>query len=345
MDFFDRCNEEKEIRIKGSETMQNLDLSILVVDDTKFSSTIIAKTLSKAGYRDIRIANDALTALRLLESRKTSLLIADWLMPGMDGLELTQRVRQTDEQNNHFTYVILLTAKEGNDALITAFDKGIDDFIFKSEMSKQLLPRVFAADRMADRQNAMLAANALLMENNKHLENRNILDIETGIGNERYAHESLSNFLKHTEARGGATSYMLLNIKNWPSIKSSSNHLVCDELALGITRRLRSLIRPLDSLCRVAEHQYAVIAHFSHIDHCSITSYRRITDGINLKSFRTSAGYISVNTAVSVCTVDDQSPTPKVQEIESTCQNQLAQAIDTDTIVISKWKYELSPTG
>jgi len=321
--------------------MQNLDLSILVVDDTKFSSTIIAKTLSKAGYRDIRIANEALTALKLMEQRKTSVLIADWLMPNIDGLELTQRVRQMDELHNHFTYVILLTAKDGTSALQEAFDRGIDDFIFKSEMSKQLLPRVYAADRMSDRQNAILAANQLLMENNRHLENRNILDIETGIGNERYAHESLSNFMKHTEARGGATSYMLINIKNWKEIKGSSNHLICDELALSITRRLRSLIRPLDSLCRVAEHQYAVIAHFSHIDHCSITSYRRIYDGINLKSFRTSSGYISVKTAASICTIDDQSPTPKVPEIEAACQNQLQQAIETDTIVISRWKEEL----
>jgi len=322
--------------------MPNLDLSILVVDDTKFSSTIIAKTLKKSGYRDVRIANDAITALNMLDQRKASVLIADWLMPEIDGLELTQRVRQMDEQNNHFTYVILLTAKEGSSALYEAFDKGIDDFIFKAEMSKQLLPRVFAADRMADRQNAMLSANQLLMENNRHLENRNIVDLETGIGNQRYAHETLSSFIKHTEARGGATSYMLISIKDWSSIKQQYNHLICDEVALGITRRLRSLIRPLDALCRIAENQYVVIAHFSHIDHCSISSYRRIKDGINLKSFRTSSGYISVKTASSICTVDDTSPSPKVMEIETGCQQQLQQAIDTDTIVISRWKSEVS---
>jgi len=321
--------------------MPNLDLSILVVDDTKFSSTIIAKTLAKSGYRDIRISNDALTALNMLDQRKTSVLIADWLMPEIDGLELTQRVRQTDEQNNHFTYIILLTAKEGSSALKEAFDKGIDDFIFKSEMSKQLLPRVFAADRMADRQNAMLSANQLLMENNRQLENRNIIDIETGVGNQRYAHESLSSVLKHTEARGGATSYMLININSWPAIKKQFNHITSDELALGITRRLRSLIRPLDSLCRISEHQFVVIAHFSHIDHCSISSYRRIHDGINLKSFRTSSGYVSIKVASSICTVDNRLSIPKVPEIETACQQQLHRAIETDTVVISHWQHEL----
>lgn len=316
----------------------NLDLSIIVVDDTKFSSTIIGKTLSKAGYRDIRIANDALTALDMMDKRKASVLIADWLMPEVDGLELTFRVRQMDELRNHFTYIILLTAKEGTSALTKAFDQGIDDFIFKSEMSKQLLPRIFAADRMADRQNSMLAANQLLIENNKHLENQNVVDIETGIGNARHSKESLKSMLKHTESRGGATSYMLINIKDWAKIKKQHNHMTCDELALGISRRLRSLIRPLDALCRINEHQYAVIAHFDHIDHCTLGSYRRIHDGLNHKSFRTSSGYISVKTATSVCTIDDKQSSPPINEIEDGCQQQLLNAIETDTISISRWK-------
>ena len=319
--------------------MPNLDLSIVVVDDTKFSSTVIGKTLSKAGYRDIRIANDAFTALNMLEQRNASVVIADWLMPEMDGLQLTSRIRQSDEQNNHFTYVILLTAKEGSTALNEAFDKGIDDFIVKSEMSVQLLPRVFAADRMADRQNLMLAANQLLLENNQSLLNNNIIDIDTGIGNVRYARESLKKLLKHTESRGGATSYMLIQIKDWPNIKQKYNHLTYDELALGISRRLSNLIRPLDVLCRIAENQYAIIAHFSHIDHCTLSSYRRIHDGLNHQSFKTASGYISIKTATSVCTVDSQTPAPDIAEIQKGCQQQLLQAIETDIISIYRWKH------
>tara|TARA_B100000446_G_scaffold184807_1_gene207570 strand:+ start:207 stop:1187 length:981 start_codon:yes stop_codon:yes gene_type:complete len=322
--------------------MPNLDLSILVVDDTKFSSTIIAKTLSKSGYRDVRITNDAQTALKLLHQRKASVLIADWLMPGMDGLELTEKVRQADEQHNHFTYVILLTAKEGASALQEAFDRGIDDFIFKSEMSKQLLPRVFAADRMSDRQNILLSANQLLLESNRDLENKSVLDLETGIGNKRYAQEALRKLIKHTESRGGASSYMLITIKDWANVKKQNNHMVCEELALGITRRLRSVIRPLDSLCRIAEDQYAIIAHFTNIDYCTLGSYRRIHDGINLKSFKTISGYISVNAASSVCTMDDQTDSPNVSDIEVFCQGQVQEAINTGTIVISRWKKEVS---
>ena len=81
--------------------MPNLDLPILVVDDAKFSSMVVGRTLRNAGCRDMRIANNAPAALKA-EQRPVSVLIADWLMPEMDGLQLTDQVRQQDEQNNHY---------------------------------------------------------------------------------------------------------------------------------------------------------------------------------------------------------------------------------------------------
>jgi PleD family two-component response regulator len=261
-------------------------------------------------------------------------------MPEIDGLQLTAQVRQLDERNNHFTYVMLLTAKESGSALNEAFDKGIDDFIFKSEMTKQLLPRVYAADRMSERQNTLLTANQLLIENNKHLEDKNIVDIETGVGNHRYAQKTLSSFLRHIESRSGAISYMLIEVKNWQQLKREQNHLTCEELALCITRRLRSLVRPMDTLCRIAEHQYVIIANFGNIEHCSISSYRRIHDGVNLKSFRTVSGYFSINIATCICTIDDSTSIPTIEDIETGCQQHIKQAIETDTIVISRWKNE-----
>ncbi|HET8707293.1 MAG TPA: response regulator, partial [Pseudomonadales bacterium] len=76
--------------------MPNAELSILVVDDAKFSSVVISRTLQNAGYQDIRTANSAREALNMIEQRPVHVLIADWLMPEMDGLQLTQEVRQYD---------------------------------------------------------------------------------------------------------------------------------------------------------------------------------------------------------------------------------------------------------
>lgn len=309
--------------------MPNLDLPILVVDDAKFSSTVVSRALRNAGYRDVRVANNAPAALTLIEERSVSVLIADWLMPEMDGLELTDRVRQQDELKNHYTYIILLTARESMDALSEAFDRGVDDFIYKSDMSKQLISRVFAADRMADRQNTLLTANSLLIENNRELEASSIIDLETGLCNNRYARERLGKSLRQAESRGGASAYVLIGIRNWQNLKRQHSAAIMSELAVGIGRRLTHLIRPLDALCRVGDNQFAIIAHFSPSDHCTTTAFKRVFDGINHKAMKTTAGYISVEAGMVLCKSDAQKGTPAVQDIERAAVQGLVDAYET----------------
>lgn len=309
--------------------MPNLDLPILVVDDAKFSSMVVSHALRNAGYRDVRVANNAPAALTLIEERSVSVLIADWLMPEMDGLELTDRVRQQDEQENHYTYIILLTARESVEALSEAFDRGVDDFIYKSDMSKQLISRVFAADRMADRQNTLLTANSLLMENNRELEANSIINLETGLCNNRYARERLGKSLRQAESRGGASAYVLIGIRNWQHLKRQHSAAIMSELAVGIGRRLSHLIRPMDALCRVGDNQFAIIAHFSHSDHCTTTAFRRVFDGINHKALKTTASYISVEAGMVLCKADAQKGTPSVQDMERAAVQGLVDAYET----------------
>ncbi|GGE58050.1 transcriptional regulator [Streptosporangium jomthongense] len=309
--------------------MPNLDLPILVVDDAKFSSMVVSRTLRNAGYRDVRIANDAPGALKLMEQRAVSVLIADWLMPEMDGLALTDRVRQQDEQTNHYTYVILLTARESVEALAEAFDRGVDDFIYKSDMSKQLIPRIFAADRIADRQNTLLRANSLLIENNRELESSNIIDMETGLCNSRYGRDRLTKMLRHAESRGGASAYVLCGIRNWQELKRKHPPTVMSELSVGIARRLSTLIRPIDVLCRVGDNQFAIIAYFPNSDHCTTTAFRRVFDGINHKALKTTAGYISVEAGMALCKADAQNGTPSVQDMERASVHGLMDAYET----------------
>src|SRR3990167_9112091 len=140
--------------------MPNADLPIMIVDDAKFSGAVIGRTLKAAGYTDVRTASSAQQ---------------DLLMPEMDGLELAGRVRQLDESTNHFTYIMLLTAREGDQALMQAFDQGVDDFINKSAMNQQLLPRIYAADRLAGLQNRLLKENQLLVESNQRLKKNSLV--------------------------------------------------------------------------------------------------------------------------------------------------------------------------
>jgi len=225
--------------------MPNPQLSILVVDDAKFSSVMIGRALSKAGYQDIRFADSASVALALIEQRPANVLLADWLMPEMDGLELTAQVRQQDEMSAHYTYVILLTGRDGQDVLSQAFDRGVDDFISKSAMHEQLVPRVYAADRLCGSLQRLTQTNRTLTEDLNDLEQRNLIDPITGLGNSRYMNQKLGDSLRQIESRGGALCYLLIGLQELASQRDRHGEEYHHELLRGVARRLQQLEKQL----------------------------------------------------------------------------------------------------
>lgn len=286
--------------------MPNPHLSIMVVDDAKFSSAIIGRTLSQAGYIDIRFANSASEALRQLEARPANVLLADWLMPETDGLMLTSQVRQLDETSDHYTYVILLTGKEGENVLSEAFDSGVDDFINKSVMNEQLVPRVFAADRLCNTLQRLLIENRLLADNIASLEQRNLVDSLTGLGNSRYLELKLETSLRNVESRGGALGYLLIGLQEADELRKQYGESIYNELLHNVGRRLQQLVRPLDVLTRIDDNHFGLVTLLSNLQECSPSSFKRLHEGLNLKAFKTSEGFISLKAGVCLIGLDNR---------------------------------------
>jgi diguanylate cyclase (GGDEF)-like protein len=284
--------------------MPNPHLSILFVDDAKFSSAMIGRALSQAGYQDLRFASSAAEAIKLLEQRPASVLLADWLMPEMNGLELTVQVRQFDEMAHHYTYVILLTGKEGENVLGEAFGSGVDDFISKAAMNEQLVPRVYAADRLCNTLQRLLQENRLLTENIASLEQRNLIDPLTGLGNNRYLHQKMLDSLRQVESRGGALCYLLIGLQDVHELHQQHGDAFYNELLTGVARRLQQLVRPLDVLVRLDESHFGLITLLTDLHECSPSSFKRLHEGINLKAFKTSEGFISLKAGISLVGLD-----------------------------------------
>ncbi len=318
--------------------MPNTDISILVVDDAKFSSVMINRLIKGAGYLDVRHAHSASDALIKQEARPASILIADWLMPEMDGLALTQSIRQLDEASNHFTYVILLTAKEGGDALLYAFEQGVDDFLNKSLMNEQLLPRLWAAERTSSMYNRLLRDNQALIEANGKLKKMSSLDPLTGLGNRAQAVRRLGDTIKHCASRGGACCYLLITLTNLDALRKQHNASVISQLIVATSRRLRQLVRPLDEVARVAPHQIAVITHQPDIEYCNAQSYRRIHDSINLKAYKTTGGYISIKTTLNIVASDSELSLPAAETLMQLADSRVPIALETGLITCDHWQ-------
>ena len=312
--------------------MPNPHLSILVVDDAKFSSAMIGRTLSQAGYQDVRFANSAAEAIRQLEERPASVLLADWLMPEMNGLELTVQVRQFDEMAHHYTYVILLTGKEGENVLGEAFDSGVDDFISKAAMNEQLVPRVFAADRLCNTLQRLLQENRLLTENISSLEQRNLIDPLTGLGNSRYLQHKMLDSLRQVESRGGALCYLLIGLKDMQHLHQQYGEDFYNELLSGVARRLQQLVRPLDVLVRLDESHFGLITLLTNLHECSPSSFKRLHEGINLKAFKTSEGFISLKAAISLVGLDTKGLPCQPEQIIEHAEGLLAESYSSGRV-------------
>ena len=167
--------------------MQNRDLSIIIVDDLQFSRIVVKTALKKAGYNGVRLADSATQALARLNEQSADVILADWMMPEMDGLELTDRIRQRDEEMGTYTAIILFTANEGIDLLVEAFEHGVDDYLRKPPNPHELAARVNAAARIAVMQNDLLETSRQMEDTIRNLEEVAMIDPLTGAGNRRTA--------------------------------------------------------------------------------------------------------------------------------------------------------------
>ncbi|MFC3606603.1 GGDEF domain-containing response regulator [Stutzerimonas tarimensis] len=284
--------------------MANPRLSILVVDDAKFSSAMIGRALTQAGYLDIRYADSAHDALAQLEQRPANVVLADWMMPEIDGLELTASIRQHDEAGEHYSYVILLTGREDQNALAQAFDQGVDDFISKSVMHEQLVPRVYAADRLCGTLQRLLQEKHRLTESLSDLEQRNQVDALTGLGNARHLQQQMANALRHVESREAALCYLLVGLPQTLQLRQQYGEALHQELQRNVARRLQQLVRPMDMLFRLDDSHFAVLMVLDDLSDCTPSAFKRLNENISHKAFKTSEGFINLKAGIALLCLD-----------------------------------------
>ena len=314
--------------------MSNSDIPILVVDDAKFSSAIIAKVLRNGGFTNVRFTNNPLEAMRSIEKRPAQIIIADWLMPAMDGLELARRVKKLDAETGHFTYMMLMTARDDFGALTEAFDVGVDDFMNKAHLRTQLLPRVVAADRITQRLNELIKANRNLERKVSDLQTTDLVDPVTGLGNLKFTLDRLDATLKESETRGGAACLLLVGINNLDVIQKQYDQSSIDELMSGISAKIRQLVRPMDVVTRPEDNVFAVTTLQPSLENCTSQSFRRIFDSLYMHSFKTTEGYIPVVVGVSISAANSATGHPRAKDFISFAYAGLNKSFETGIITV-----------
>jgi DNA-binding response OmpR family regulator len=137
---------------------QGSEARILLVDDDELTLTLISDLLQSSGF-EVRQAADGEQALKLLENEWFPVIITDWQMPVMSGLELTRRLRSKGVLD---TYVIMLTALETESDYQSAYEVGVDDYLTKKLPDIELFSRIHAAYRTLNLRRSLQEAHAAL---------------------------------------------------------------------------------------------------------------------------------------------------------------------------------------
>ena len=312
--------------------MADSDFPILVVDDAKFSSAIIAKVLRAGGFENARFTNNPQEALRSLEKRSVQVVIADWYMPAMDGLELAQRIRKIDADEDHHTFIILMTSRDDVEPLGEAFEAGVDDFINKANIRDQLLPRVMAATRQAQRLNDLLKENRHLGRQVHDLKVTDLVDPVTGLGNRKFTLDRLTATLQQSESRGGTACLLQIGINNLDVVSKQFDASSINEIMLGMSSKIRTLVRPMDMITRPADNMFAVITLQENLKNCTNNSFKRIFDNLYMHSFRTSEGYVPVVIGISIGAADSTTGFPNAEDFFEFTEMGLKQSFETGIV-------------
>jgi sigma-B regulation protein RsbU (phosphoserine phosphatase) len=142
-------------------------MRIVVADDDPTLLMVISAILTKFGYQVLKASNGA-EALDILRREEVRIIVSDWAMPGMDGLELCRHIRS--QNNDRYVYFILLTARDDKPSLVKGMEAGADDFLVKPVDTEELRVRVRAGERILDLKEKLEARNRELDQLNKDLQ-------------------------------------------------------------------------------------------------------------------------------------------------------------------------------
>ena len=120
-------------------------LKIIVAEDNAVQRLYLSKLIESLGYEAIPV-DDGRAAIQQLVEAKIQIVISDYQMPNMDGIQLTQAVRALEL--DHYVYIIMITGSENEELRSKALDAGVDDFLAKTRSPMRLNARIRAATRL-----------------------------------------------------------------------------------------------------------------------------------------------------------------------------------------------------
>jgi diguanylate cyclase (GGDEF)-like protein len=272
-------------------------MKILIAEDDLTARTILAGILKKWGY-EVQAVKDGQSAWDVLQQPDAPrLVILDWMMPGLDGLEVIRRVRASliDQP----PYIILLTSKDEKGDVLSGLETGANDYIRKPFDHEELYARIRVGQRTIELQTSLYETQQTLAHHATH-------DHLTGILNRRAILDQLSKELarakRQLESRSSAQGPLVctigfFDIDHFKAINDQHGHQIGDEVLKGIAQILAGQLRPYDSFGRLGGDEFLVVAPEINTENAR-QLFERLLTAIAKTKIMTGSGEFSISVSL-----------------------------------------------
>ncbi len=223
-----------------------MNSSILIVDDDPAIRKSMSDFIDFSGYKALQ-ADSGFNALELLKKHHVDVVITDIMMPGMNGLELTDLIKKDFD-----TEVIVITGYSGDYSYVDAIGKGASDFIFKPFRLEELLLRLkrVLRERQQAKERHMLLGK---------LEKLAVTDSLTTLYNSRHFYSQLEIELDRANRYRRPLSLLFIDIDRFKDYNDNYGHLEGDKVLFRIGQIITSCLRVMDSAHRYGGEEFTII--------------------------------------------------------------------------------------
>lgn len=265
-------------------------MKILIAEDDAVSRRLIEKLLTRWGYDVVSFANGLDAWETLKEDDAPRFAILDWMMPGLDGVQLCQAIRSRKVEQ--YTYILLLTAKNEKEDVILGLEAGADDYLTKPFNPDELKARLHAGKRVLDLQAELLSVKETLHEQATH-------DPLTGLPNRLLFSDRLNQRINQANRSNGQLAVMFLDLDHFKLINDTMGHNVGDLLLQAVAERLSESLRQIDTVTRMGGDEFTVIlSEITNVQDAVIIA-KRVLDSLSAP-FLLQSQEIFVSTSIGI---------------------------------------------
>jgi two-component system, cell cycle response regulator len=277
---------ERELRASDAAAQ---DLQVLVVDDSPVYRKLVEHALDGSPY-SLLFAKSGREALELFARYLPAIVISDWMMPDLSGLDLCQRLRA--DVHRGYTYIILLTSIAEKNNVVKGLAAGADDYLTKPFDPGELLARIGVGRRIIDLHRQIDAKNKLL-EDLAHT------DPLTGLPNRRAIEDWAARQLRGAARHGFPYWVVLADLDSFKSINDTHGHSGGDTLLQQFAGILKTVIRSSDICGRLGGDEFLLVITHVEAD-AIIKTVERFREKLAEKQFEIGSEKVTITASFGI---------------------------------------------